>query len=175
MNRTAVLSPNGKYRYRLEREWDSSLPKLGWIMLNPSTADADVDDPTIRRCISFAKRWGFGGIVVCNLFAYRATDPSELETAEHPVGEHNLSGLIKMITDFENVKEIICAWGTWSGQQVSRRQIEGYVLSQAYVRGRSLWCLTLTKKGHPGHPLYIPAKTDPVPFGRHLVDRAWPY
>jgi len=83
--RSAVLSDCGTYRYSLTRRWSPG-PLLGWVMLNPSRADALVDDPTIRRCVGFARRWGFAGIVVRNLYALRATDPRELSRHPAPVG-----------------------------------------------------------------------------------------
>lgn len=174
MERTAYLSLDGVYRYRLGRVWDPELPVLGWIMLNPSKADALVDDPTIRRCISFARRWGFGGIDVANLFAYRATDPAELADAASPLGRENLRELLTMITDFESVGEVICAWGAWTGHPVIRRLVVGYVMGRAKAAGRELWCLGETKAGAPKHPLYLPGETIPVHFGRLPGDKVWP-
>ena len=75
MNKAAILSDDGRYRYLLERQWDER-PRMAWCMLNPSTADANIDDQTIKRCIGFAKREGFGGIIVVNLMAFRATSPA---------------------------------------------------------------------------------------------------
>lgn len=85
--RGAVISDDGRYRYRLWRTWAPELPRMAWIMLNPSTADAEVDDPTIRRCVGFAKREGCGGIEVVNLYAYRSTDPSVLGTVDEKHGD----------------------------------------------------------------------------------------
>jgi hypothetical protein len=85
----AVISQDGKYRYKLARYWNSKEPPVIFIMLNPSTADAVENDPTIRRCISFAKRWGFGGLEVYNLFALRSYDPAVIEIAGDPVGPDN--------------------------------------------------------------------------------------
>lgn len=86
---TAGISECGTYRYWLCREWSPGLDSLVWLMLNPSTADATQDDPTIRRCMGFARRWGYGGITVVNLYAYRATNPRDLLTAADPVGPEN--------------------------------------------------------------------------------------
>ena len=83
----AVISECGKYRYSLTRIWDESKPKVMFIMLNSSTANANNDDPTIRRCINFAKAWGFGDLYVCNIFAYRATNPQELLKVDNPFGD----------------------------------------------------------------------------------------
>ena len=105
---TAILSDCGKYRYSLTRNWDSEKPKVLFIMLNPSTADADNDDPTIRRCINFAKYWGYGGLHVCNLFAYRATNPKELLHIDNPLGDQNIYHMKKLANEAEI---IVCAWG----------------------------------------------------------------
>ena len=85
----ATISDCGKYRYWLTRIWNDSKLKILWIMLNPSTADENEDDPTIRRCIGFAKQWGYGGICVANLYAYRATDKTALSKVTDPVGQDN--------------------------------------------------------------------------------------
>lgn len=97
MDKGAIISGCGKYRYSLWRTWDKKLPKVMFIMLNPSTADAYEDDPTIRRCINFAKSWGYGGIVVGNLFAYRATNPKKLILIDDPSGSANHHYLTHMI------------------------------------------------------------------------------
>ncbi len=85
----AVLSADGVYRYRLWRTWDASKPTLAFLMLNPSTADATEDDPTIRRCLGFAKEWGYGSLVVVNLFALRSPNPDALRENDDPVGPEN--------------------------------------------------------------------------------------
>ena len=89
----AAFSPDRRYRYTLRRQWDDALPYCLFVMLNPSTADATQDDPTIRRCIGFTKAWGFGGLLVGNLFALRSTDPAALYHADDPVGPENDSCL----------------------------------------------------------------------------------
>lgn len=91
MEKTAIISEDEKYRYQLSRCWDETKPRILFIMLNPSTADANIDDPTIRRVISFAKSWGYGGVYVGNLFAFRSTDPKGLKQIADPVGENNMS------------------------------------------------------------------------------------
>lgn len=99
MIKSAIISECGKYRYSLSRIWDENKANVLFIMLNPSTADGDVDDPTIRRCIGFAKSWGYGGIYVGNLFAYRATDPKELLKVENPIGFENIHHLMDMYNE----------------------------------------------------------------------------
>ena len=89
MRTNAILSEDRKYRYVLLREWDSQLPKIMFIGLNPSTADENQDDPTIRRCIAFAKSFDYGGFYMLNLFAYRSTSPSKLREVDDPIGEDN--------------------------------------------------------------------------------------
>lgn len=161
MIKTAVLSEDGLYRYELTRVWDEDQPRLGWIMLNPSTADAKVDDPTIRRCINFAKRDGFGGITVCNLFAFRATNPDELRTPawgyNEIIGPENGAYLQTLLVTHETV---VAAWGAWWDSQPlavrpPRLSVE---------RWGQLMCLGTTKSGAPRHPLYVRGDTPLVEF-----------
>ena len=149
---SAYLSPCGAYRYRLGREWDSGLPMVAFIMLNPSTADAEQDDPTIRRCIGFAKSWGFGGLIVGNLFALRSTDPAALYGHPDPVGPDNDKHLGAIARSAE---QVICAWGT-HGKLNERGRRVGEMLS-----GANLAALKVTADGSPGHPLYIAGATQP--------------
>lgn len=152
VNSGATISPCGMYRYHLERRWDRTKPAQVFIMLNPSTADANLDDPTIRRCISFAKREGAGGIYVVNLFAFRATNPADLLSAENPTGADNA----KAIGDALLVARIyktypIAAWGSHA---IARTQaIE--LARRARDFGTKLVCLGVTKDGSPRHPLYV--------------------
>ena len=157
---SAVLSDCGRYRYRLQRTWGSG-PQMTFIMLNPSTADAELDDPTIRRCIAFAKREGCGGIVVVNCFAFRATDPKELVGIDgYPksgiVGPDNEKHLHEVIASSSG--PIVCAWGAFG------KTDPGHWLRQRYA-GHSLKCLGLTKEGRPKHPLYLPKDAPLTPFG----------
>ena len=149
---TAVISACGTYRYRLERLWDAELPKVAFIMLNPSTADASNDDPTIRRCIGFAKAWGFGGLIVGNLFALRSTDPKALYSHSDPIGPDNDANLRAIALCSE---QVICAWGA-HGAYRDRGKHVGVLLDRF-----NLAALTITGKGEPGHPLYVPAATEP--------------
>jgi len=151
LDRSAVISPCGRYRYRLTRTLPGSTPGLAFVMLNPSTADAEVDDPTIRRCINFAA--GTGGIVVVNLFALRATDPRELrEHGSEAVGPENRFYLARVLTDsLAGGAQVVCAWGAHA-QALS----VGYLFElHARERGACLWCLGRTKSGAPRHPLYV--------------------
>lgn len=141
----ATISECGEYRYRLSRTWGSAKP-LTFIMLNPSTADADVDDPTIRRCMGFAEREGAGGIVVVNLYALRATNPQDLWQHPDPIGPGNDRHIKEAV---KHSNRVICAWGSnapCGRVDYVRRQILGE---------RPVRCLGTTKHGAPKHPLYL--------------------
>lgn len=143
----------GEYRYSLSRQWDAGAPYRVYVMLNPSTADAYADDPTIRRCISFAQRDGFGGIMVLNLFAYRATDPRELGRALDPVGPENDDRLRRVFeTQLQLGLPVVAAWG--AGAPAAR-----VAAVKALVPGLQWHHLGLTKGGHPKHPLYLAGAT----------------
>ncbi|SFI15082.1 DUF1643 domain-containing protein [Albimonas pacifica] len=141
----AVISDCGLYRYRLWRRWGAG-PTCVFIMLNPSTADAKQDDPTIRRCIGFAKREGCGGLVVANLFAYRATSPKDMKAASDPVGPKNDEHL-RWCADLAT-GPVIAGWGT-HGSFMGRAAVVRRMLS-----GR-ISHLGLTAAGEPRHPLYL--------------------
>ncbi len=144
VDRGADLSPCGLYRYRLWRVWDRAHPTMLFIGLNPSTADAEQDDPTVRRCIGFAREWGYGGIEVANLFAFRATDPGKLLTAADPVGPDNDAWLERLRA---GSPAAVAAWGA-NPLAHSRAKAFGAAL-------RPLACLGVTKDGAPRHPLYV--------------------
>jgi len=149
--RDALISPCGQYRYLLVRQWNRSKPYLPFVMLNPSTADAQQDDPTIRRCMSFARREGCGGIVVVNLYALRSTDPKRLRDAGDPVGP--LNGRViydAAVVAAEAGVPVICAWGVNDITQAA-----GGALAQAREAGANIMCLGKTSAGHPRHPLYV--------------------
>ncbi len=150
----AVLSPDGLYRYRLERTWSESSP-LTWIMLNPSTADAEEDDPTIRRCIRFAKDHCYGGIVVVNLFALRTPYPKMLwNTTEDPFGPLNNTTLLGAAA---NAHTVVAAWGAGK-----RAAIRGAAVVR--MMDRPLVCLGHTAQGHPRHPLYVRSTQEFEPY-----------
>lgn len=160
MIKDAVISDCGKYRYVLTRIWDTSKPVLLWCMLNPSTADASVDDPTIRKCVGFAKRWGYGGIVVVNLFAYRATKPGELATAGcDVVGPHNDVVIIRLSHLFD---AIVAAWGV--NGDIMRRDEHVLRLWQRERLMHKVFCLTMTHSGYPRHPLMPSYDVPLIPF-----------
>ena len=148
METGAQISDCGKYRYALWRIWDTELPLLLFVGLNPSTANASEDDPTVRRCIGFAKQWKMGGILIGNLFAFRSTDPGNLMTVSDPIGSDNDSALV----DLRNRAQIAVAiWGS-NGTIMNRST------SVRRLLGR-LKCLAVNKDGEPRHVLYIPYET----------------
>jgi hypothetical protein len=143
MSRAAVFSPCRKYRYSLEIIWDESKPLAAFIGLNPSTADEVSDDPTIRRCIGFAKREGCGGLRMLNLFAYRATDPREMKAAAFPVGGDN--DLRKLLDGIAG--PIIACWGS-HGDYLGRD-------SGVRLDTPGMLCFGRNGDGSPKHPLYL--------------------
>ena len=150
----ADISACGRYRYRLWRWWAHG-PAMGFVMLNPSTADGEVDDPTIRRCIGFAKREGFGGIMVVNLFAFRATDPGDL-LLNSPLNDPRAREFAE--AEIRACAENGCVVAAWGAHPATVNRSEG-VHSIRRVKewaGPSLKCLGVTKSGAPRHPLYLP-------------------
>lgn len=158
MKRDAVISDCGTYRYLLCRTWDTALPAVCFIMLNPSTADAMQDDPTIRRCLGFAKSLGFGRLEVTNLFAYRATDPKDLYAAARAgvdvVGADNDAWLLSAA---QCCALTICAWGNQGGF-LKRSQ---KVLDLLLTHGLRAHALRVSGTGQPAHPLYLPGSLTP--------------
>lgn len=155
MGGDAIISTCGTYRYLLQRSWDVQRKAVCFIMLNPSTADAQADDPTIRRCLGFARHLGFGQLEVVNLFALRATDPKTLRGHIDPIGPEN-DGVI--ISSIRACSMTICAWGT-HGTYKSRDQM---VLSLLFANGITPLALRANKNGCPAHPLYLPYDLQPA-------------
>lgn len=150
MEKAAVLSDDGVYRYFLSRIWEPRKGLVTFVMLNPSTADAEMDDPTIRRCIGFTDLWGFGGLNVVNLFAYRATNPKELKVSSDPVGPKNDLYLLKTC---RGQGIVVAAWGANGGINNRAERVMSMLRKDTYP----VLCLGVTKNDHPKHPLYIPA------------------
>jgi hypothetical protein len=155
--RGAVLSEDGLYRYRLWRIWNEAASPLVFVMLNPSTANGQVDDPTIRKCVGFAQRLSAGGIVVVNLFAWRATDPKELLGAADPVGAEN-DGHIRSVLSNGGIP--IAAWGVPHRTHCQRAAVVLKMLAEA-DGAREVRALRWTKDAHPAHPLYLPYTATP--------------
>jgi hypothetical protein len=149
---SAVISPCGTYRYELSRRVNLLVNFMGvFMMLNPSTADASDDDPTIRRCIGFTKAWGWSHFTVFNLFALRATDPSELSRHPDPIGPNNDSYLQNIPREWP----IVAAWGAHPFAVERASEV-------VKLLNRPLYCLGQTKSGAPRHPLYLPKTAQPV-------------
>ena len=142
----AAFSRDGRYRYRLWRRWDRSRPAIAFCMLNPSTADARRDDPTIRRCIGFARDWGYGGIEVVNIFALRATDPRALRSARDPVGPRNDAFMLRAA----GRSPVVIAWGAHGALRG-----RGATALRLFGARTRLLALGRTRSGAPPHPLYL--------------------
>lgn len=145
MQKDASFSEDRIYRFVLTRVWGES-PHVLFVCLNPSTADESNDDATVRRCIGFAKYWGYGGMLLCNLFAFRATDPGMLHLGMDPVGRGN-DLVIKAAR--QKVGLAVAAWGSRGARWPDRCQGVLEIIAPAH-------CLGFTKSGQPLHPLYQP-------------------
>lgn len=149
MIRSALISDCGRYRYRLTRTWGPG-PAAVFVMLNPSTADGTQDDPTVRRCVTFADAWGYGGLIVVNLYAWRATKRAELKLAPDPVGPDNEAHLrTAASTALETDAPLVGAWGA----SADAARITEVLALPGMER---LTALAVTKAGQPKHPLYLP-------------------
>lgn len=150
----ATFDDSGAFRYDLGRVWDDALPVSVWIMLNPSAADATSDDPTMRRVTSFSRREDFGGFVTVNLSAYCTKRPTDLRLAGDQVVEaRNDAHIAETLATRSG--PVIAAWGA----SVSRLPARPVIDVIASASGGDLWCLGVTKDGHPKHPLYLRADT----------------
>lgn len=152
----AAFSRCGRYRYRLWHRWAPG-PAVLFVMLNPSTADAERDDPTIARCRRRAEALGFGAVAVGNLFAWRSHDPRQLRRIEDPVGPYNDRHLRALA---RRASLVICAWGNHGALHGRSRR----VLTALYRLGISPRALGMTARGEPAHPLYLPQNLAPVPM-----------
>lgn len=145
----ATFSPCERYRYRLWRCWGDG-KRVVWVMLNPSTADAEVFDPTVRRCYGFSDSWGYKHLSVLNLYALRSTDPKQLWAVDDPVGPDNDEHIVSVMGAADLV---VVAWGV----NAKTDRVERF---SELSSGVKLWCLGTTKDGSPRHPLYVAAKTE---------------
>lgn len=178
MIRRAIISRCGRYRYSLVRKWggEDPLKALRFVMLNPSTADAEVDDPTIRRCIEFARREGCNAIQVVNLFALRATKPTELLTDPRAaVGPDNDTHLRRALDQAVGGDHgglpVVCAWGTNPGRAPLRFRVPQFArLVRETGADLHVACLGETQGRHPKHPLYLRADQPLLPYGHRLPD-----
>lgn len=149
IQRSAQFDGTGIYRYRLTRLWNEALPELTFVMLNPSRADAQQDDPTLRRCIGLAVQWGYGGLVVVNLFAYCTASPQVLKAVVDPIGTNNDSHILHAC---QTAGPVLLAWGNW-GKLYQR---DRHVLELLNDNRDCLYCLGRNRTGQPRHPLYVP-------------------
>lgn len=162
MIRGAQLSPCGRYRYSLERRWGSG-PAVLFVMLNPSTADGLEDDPTIRRCVGFAQRWGAGSLHVTNLFAHRATKPEavlRIPDVRELEGPDYWTGMREVLATEGLDRRVVCAWGAHGSHLGKGPQMLAHLRAQGFTPV----ALSRTKDGSPGHPLYLPASSERIPL-----------
>ncbi len=154
----AEFSPDRKWRYVLWRRWTSAKPMVAFIGLNPSTADEIMNDPTVTRCINYAKDWDYGGMYMLNLFAFRATDPKEMKAANDPIGVAN----DRTIIEYSNDSFItVCCWGN-HGSFMER----GHEVSELLNNKTNLFCFGMTRQGEPMHPLYLKRDRQIVEYSR---------
>lgn len=151
----AVYSACESYRYALTRVWDSDLPRLTFVMLNPSKATELANDPTVERCERRARSLGYGAMRVTNIFAWRETDPARLKRAKAPEGQENARILFEAA---QWADAVLCAWGVHGTHRGQGARIAALLRST----GKPLLTLGLTKDGHPRHPLYVGYSTHPV-------------
>jgi hypothetical protein len=149
IEKSAIFSDDKIYRYTLSRKWSGGNGKfVVWIMLNPSTADDQLEDPTIRRCCLYAKDWGYSGIIILNIFAFRDTDPSKMKKFHSPIGKDNDRYILEVVNN-DDVGLIIGGWG----QHGSHLNRNGHV--KKLLSHKTIHCLGKTKCGNPLHPLYL--------------------
>lgn len=153
MKKKANISKDKIYRYTLSRTWDSTKPTVLFIGLNPSIADENIDDPTVTRCINFAKDWGYGTLLMANLFAYRTTYPKEIYLIDDPIGKDNDYYLLECVKQSDL---IVACWGN-NGTYMDREKIIKELVP-------NLYCLQKNKNGTPHHPLRLPRNINPIPF-----------
>jgi len=151
----ARFSACRQWRTLLWRRWDAGRPVANFLMLNPSTADETVLDPTCARARDFAERWGYGALLVTNLFAWRATDPMAMRAASDPVGKGNDAAILRAA---RAARVVVCAWGN-HGAHLGRAAQVRRLLREA---GVALHVLGLNANGQPAHPLYLPGRLAPV-------------
>jgi hypothetical protein len=157
VDREAVISDCGQYRYELTRSWGAGR-LVNFVMLNPSTADGTRDDPTVRRCLAFARSWGFDAVVVSNLFALRATQPEQLWQSPDPVGPDNDSWIACCagVSDM-----VICAWGNLGRYRDRAAAVRRLLEAENKPK---IHCLGCTMALQPRHPLYLAASISPLPW-----------
>jgi len=154
-NSGAAFSRCRRWRYLLWRRWDARKPVANFLMLNPSTADEVKLDPSCTRARRYAERWGFGGVLVTNIFGWRATDPEEMKEARDPVGRGNDAAILRAARE---AGVVVCAWGN-HGAHLGRAAKVAEMLKAEKI---ALHVLRVNGAGEPAHPLYLPGSLDPV-------------
>ena len=161
---TIVASDSGaqfsrcrRWRYLLWRRWDPARPAANFLMLNPSTADELQLDPSCTRARNYAEKWGYGALIVTNVFGWRATDPGEMKAVRDPVGAGNDAAIVRAARE---AALVVCAWGN-HGEHLDRARAVSALLREA---GVALHYLRMNGAGHPSHPLYLPGTLKPVPW-----------
>jgi len=155
----ATFSPCRRWRYLLWRRWDAAKPAANFLMLNPSTADEVKLDPTCARARDYAERWGYGALVVTNVFAFRNTDPARMKAAQDPVGPGNDAAIVRAARE---AGIVVCAWGNHGGFLGRSTQ----VLEKLKANGIRLHALRVNAGGEPAHPLYLPSRLSAIPLRR---------
>lgn len=151
----ATFSRCRRWRYLLWRRWDESKPAANFLMLNPSTADEFQLDPTCTRARNYAERWGFGAVLVTNIFAWRATMPGELKLVKNPVGRGNDSAILRAARE---AKIVVCAWGNHGAHRDRARKVLAFLQREKIP----LHVLRMNGAGEPAHPLYLPGALEPI-------------
>ena len=160
VKRDAVISNCQRYRYKLVRRWDDTLPLVLFVGLNPSTADSMVDDHTCKKWMHFARLWGCGGFIACNLFAYRATDPAELERLVklglklEAVGDRTDRFIYEAMEDI-SVSKLVACWGASIPEALRYRALAVYTILSLNQAGLPVQCFGTTATGDPKHPLTL--------------------
>ena len=151
----AAFSPCRRWRYLLWRRWDDGKPAANFLMLNPSTADEVKLDPTCSRARDYAERWGYGALIVTNIFAFRNTNPDQMRAAPDPVGPRNDAAIVRAAKESAIV---VCAWGNHGAF------LERSFRVRALLKKTRLFALRVNANGEPAHPLYLPGKLKPISF-----------
>ena len=153
----AAFSRCRRWRYLLWRRWDASRPAANFLMLNPSTADEVRLDPSCTRARRYAQAWGFGALIVTNLFGWRATDPEEMKATRDPVGRGNDEAILRAASE---ARLVVCAWGN-HGSHLDRSSSVLALLARESI---ALTFLKRNASGEPAHPLYLPGALTPTPW-----------
>lgn len=158
----AVFSDCRSWRYLLWRCWDETRPAANFLMLNPSTADEVQLDPSCTRARVYAERWGYGALIVTNIFGWRATDPLAMKAVKDPVGKGNDAAIVRAARE---AVVVVCAWGN-HGEHLGRAKVvEGLLRRKRF----DLHVLRLNRGGNPAHPLYLPGNLGPSPWRENVV------